>query len=216
MIKKGKKMKISAIIPAYNEESTIADIIKTVKKVSEIDSIIVVSDGSTDETVVIARNLEVKVYEMKKNVGKGGAIKKGFEKTDSDMLLFLDADLIGLRCEHIYSLINPIRENLADMTIGVFSQGRLLTDLPQFLMPYLSGQRAIKRKIIDVIPNMDLLKYGLEIAITKTVKKYDYRVSKVKLYNLTQRIKEEKYGLIEGTKKRLQMYVDIVKQLKYD
>ena len=209
-------MNISAIIPAYNEGNTIGDIIKTVKKIPEIDKIIVVSDGSTDNTVEIARSLNVKVFEMKINVGKGGAIKKGFEKTDSEILLFLDADLIGLRCEHIYSLINPIKYNLADMTIGIFSQGRLLTDLPQFIMPYLSGQRAIKRQIIDIIPDLDLLKFGLEVAITKTVKKYNYKVSKVKLYNLTQRMKEEKFGFVEGTKKRLQMYLDIVKQIKLD
>jgi polyisoprenyl-phosphate glycosyltransferase len=209
-------MKISVIIPAYNEEITIADVIKTVKNVPEINDIIVVSDGSTDDTVAIARELNVDVYQMKENIGKGGAIKRGFEKTDSDILLFLDADLIGLNNEHVYALINPIRENTADMTLGIFTQGRLLTDLPQFLMPYLSGQRAIKRQIIDAIPNMDLLKYGLELAITKVVKKYDYRVSKVKLHNLTQRIKEEKYGIIEGAKKRLQMYLDIVKQLKSD
>ena len=209
-------MKISVIIPAYNEEITIADVIKTVKNVPEINDIIVVSDGSTDNTVAIARELNVDVYQMKENIGKGGAIKRGFEKTDSNILLFLDADLIGLKQEHVYALIDPIRENIADMTIGIFTQGRLLTDLPQFLMPYLSGQRAIKRQIIDTIPNMDLLKYGLELAITKIVKKYDYRVSKVKLNNLTQRIKEEKYGFVEGAKKRIQMYFDIVKQLKSD
>ncbi|MBN2395021.1 MAG: glycosyltransferase family 2 protein [Candidatus Atribacteria bacterium] len=208
-------MKISAIIPAYNEESTIANVIKTVKEVSEIEQIIVVSDGSTDRTVSVAKRLGVKVFEIKKNIGKGGAIKKGFEKTNSDILLFLDADLIGLKCEHIYALINPIKESLSDMTIGVFSQGRLLTDLPQLLMPYLSGQRAMKREIIDLIPDLDLLKYGLEIAITKTVKKHGYKAIQVKLINLTQRIKEEKYGLVEGTKKRLQMYLDIVKQLKF-
>jgi hypothetical protein len=72
----------------------------------------------------------------------------------------------------------------------------------------------MKREIINLIPDIDLLKYGLEIAITKTVKKYHYRVDKIKLTNLSQIIKEEKYGIIEGTKKRLQMYLDIVKQLK--
>ncbi|MDD3655539.1 MAG: glycosyltransferase family 2 protein [Atribacterota bacterium] len=207
-------MKISVIIPAYNEEGTIANVIKTVKKVPEINSIIVVSDGSTDQTVKIATSLEVNVYEIERNVGKGGAIKKGFDQTDSEILLFLDADLIGLKTRHIYSLVNPIISNLADMTIGIFSKGRLLTDLSQFIMPYLSGQRAMKREIINLIPDIDLLKYGLEIAITKTVKKYHYRVDKIKLTNLSQIIKEEKYGIIEGTKKRLQMYLDIVKQLK--
>ena len=73
-------MKISVIIPAYNEEATIAEVIKTVKQVPIINSIIVVSDGSTDRTVEIANSLKVNVFEMKKNIGKGGAIKKGFEK----------------------------------------------------------------------------------------------------------------------------------------
>jgi len=118
-------MKISVIIPAYNEEGTIADVIKTVKKVPEINNIIVVSDGSTDNTVDIARRLGVEVYQLKENIGKGGAIKKGFEKTDSDILLFLDADLIGLTCEHIYTLINPLTEDKADMSLGIFTQGRL-------------------------------------------------------------------------------------------
>ena len=206
-------MKTSVIIPAYNEEYTIAGVIKTVKEVPEIESIIVVSDGSTDRTVEIARDLKVKVYEMKENIGKGGAMKRGFEKTDSEILLFLDADLIGLEREHIQALINPIKENIADMTIGIFSKGRLITDLSQFITPYISGQRAIRRKIIDVIPDLDLLKFGVEVAINKAVKKYDYRIQTVKLYNVTQRIKEEKYGLLEGTKKRLQMYLDIVKQI---
>ncbi len=207
-------MNISAIIPAYNEEATIAEVIKTVKNVPEINSIIVVSDGSTDRTVEIATSLEVSVFEIERNIGKGAAIKRGFEKTDSEILLFLDADLIGLKTEHIYSLINPIMKDSADMTIGIFSKGRLITDFPQFIMPYLSGQRAMKREIITLIHDIDLLKYGLEVAITKTVKKYNYRVTKVKLINLTQIIKEEKYGILEGTKKRIQMYLDIVKQLK--
>ncbi|KUK97877.1 MAG: Putative glycosyl transferase family 2 protein, partial [Parcubacteria bacterium 32_520] len=200
--------------PAYNEQATIAEVIKTVKKVPEIISIMVVSDGSTDRTVEIAHSLDVQVYEIGKNIGKGGAIKRGFDKTNSEILLFLDADLIGLKTEHIYSLVDPIIDDSADMTIGLFSKGRLLTDLPQFITPYLSGQRAMKREIIETIPDLDLLKYGLEMAITKNVKKYNYRVAKVKLYNLTQRIKEEKYGIVEGTKKRLQMYLDIINQLK--
>jgi len=209
-------MSISAIIPAYNEEITIGDIIKTVKKVPEINSIIVVSDGSTDQTALIAGSFEVEVCNLKENIGKGAAIKKGFEKTDSDILLFLDADLIGLTADHIYSLIKPIQKNEADMTIGVFSQGRFLTDLPQLLTPYLSGQRGIKREIINDLPDLDILNYGLEMAITKVVKKNNYQVQIVKLNNLTQRIKEEKYGLVEGTKKRIKMYLDIIRQLKSD
>ena len=93
-------MTISAIIPAYNEENTIAAVINTLKKVSDIQEIIVVSDGSEDKTAQIARERQVTVIELPKNMGKGAAIKTGLDASKGEVLLFLDADLIGLKEMH--------------------------------------------------------------------------------------------------------------------
>jgi glycosyltransferase involved in cell wall biosynthesis len=206
-------MNVTAIIPAYNEEQTIANVVNCVKKVDKIQKIIVVSDGSTDRTAEIARECDVDVIELQENVGKGGAIKAGINECGTEVILFLDADLIGLTEKHVLDLIGPVINNESDMTIGIFKYGRMVTDLAQKVTPYLSGQRAIKKTVIDKIPNIDITRYGVEVALTKYVEKFSVRVQEVDLPDMTHLTKEEKLGLIKGVQARLKMYWDIVKIL---
>ncbi|MFW6268960.1 MAG: glycosyltransferase family 2 protein, partial [Bacillota bacterium] len=135
-------MKITALIPAYNEENTIGTIIKTLKKMEIIDEILVVDDGSEDNTSEVSRKLGARVVRLKENQGKGAAIQKGIENINSDIALMLDGDLIGLHQEHINKLIYPVLDGEVDMAVGVFNEGRGLTDLAQLVTPNLSGQRA--------------------------------------------------------------------------
>ena len=207
-------MCITAIIPAYNEEQTIAEVLECVKQVNDIKEIIVVSDGSSDQTAEVARRCGVAVIELTENVGKGGALKAGTSKSSSHILLFLDADLIGLTPEHVKSLIDPVLNDEADMSIGIFKNGRMFTDLAQKVTPCLSGQRAIKRAILDKIPNMDISRYGVEVALTKFADEHSIRVKEVILEDMTHVTKEEKLGLVKGVQARLKMYWDIVKILK--
>lgn len=204
-------MRVTAIIPAYNEEQTIADVVNCVKNVKEIQKIIVVSDGSNDRTAEIAGECGADVIELAENVGKGGAIKAGINECGTDIILFLDADLVGLTEKHILDLIEPVIYNNADMTVGIFKNGRIATDLAQKVSPYLSGQRAIKRSIIDKIPNIDITRYGVEMALTKYVEKHSIKVQEVSLYDMTHITKEEKLGIIRGVQARFKMYWDIVK-----
>lgn len=206
-------MNVTAIIPAYNEEQTIAAVIECVKLVEKIHKIIVVSDGSTDKTAEIARECGAEVIELSENVGKGGAIKAGINECGTEIILFLDADLIGLTEKHVSNLIEPVINNEADMTIGIFKNGRMVTDLAQKVTPHLSGQRAIKKSIIDKIPNIDITRYGVEVALTKYIDKTSVRVQEVELPDMTHVTKEEKLGLIKGVHARLKMYWDIVKIL---
>ncbi len=74
----------------------------------------------------------------------------------------LDADLIGLKEVHIDNLLFPVFKNQADMTVGIFNKGRGLTDLAQFISPYLSGQRAVKREIIKDMNNLKETGYELK------------------------------------------------------
>jgi hypothetical protein len=99
------------------------------------------------------------------------------------------------------------------MTIGIFRNGRMVTDLAQKVTPYLSGQRAIKKSIIDKMPNIDISRYGVEVALTKYVEKFSIRVQEVDLPDMTHVTKEEKLGIIKGMHARLKMYWDIVKIL---
>ena len=185
-----------------------------VKQVKTIDDIIVVSDGSVDSTAKIARDRNVTTVEHNENKGKGAALKAGFDITNADILVFLDADLIGLTKKHIEDLLDPVLNDEADMSIGLFVSGRLTTDLAQIVTPFLSGQRAMKREVIQNIDNIDITRYGVEVALTKAVKKNNYAVKKVELKDMTHITKEEKLGLKKGIAARMKMYWEIVKCLK--
>jgi glycosyltransferase involved in cell wall biosynthesis len=206
-------MCITAIIPAYNEEQTIGNVLECITKVVEITQIIVVSDGSTDRTTEVAAAYDIELIELVENVGKGGAMKAGIERCSNENVLFLDADLIGLTESHVKDLIMPVIENETDMTIGIFKNGRIVTDLAQKVTPYLSGQRAIKKTLLDKIPNIDITRYGVEVALTKYVEKNSIRTREIYLEDMTHVTKEEKLGIIKGMQERFKMYWDIVKIL---
>lgn len=202
---------ITAIIPALNEEKTIKNILDTVKRVDLIDEVIVVSDGSKDDTAFIAKSSNVKVIESKINRGKGLAVKSGIEISQGDIFVLLDADLVGLTPKHITDLIIPVITDSYEMSIGVFTKGRVKTDFAQKVTPFLSGQRAMKRKIIENVTDLDIYRYGLEIAITKYSQRNNALIMEVPMNNLTHLMKEEKMGFIKGLKERIKMYLDISK-----
>jgi len=205
-------MKVTAMIPAFNEEKTIATIVSILKNINEIDEVIVINDGSDDLTEEMALREGAIVINMGYNQGKGAALQKGIENVNSDIILMLDGDLIGLKKEHVLKLLRPIIEEEIDMTIGVFNDGRGLTDLAQYISPNLSGQRALKA---DIFANMQSLKdagYGVELALTRYIKKHG-RYKFVELDELTHLMKEEKRGFVRGVADRAKMYWDILKVL---
>jgi len=207
-------MKVAAIIPAYNEETTIGQVIDTVKRVDLVDEVIVVSDGSTDSTTDVALRRGVIVVDLENNIGKGGAMMKGLEKTDHSIILFLDADLIGLNEKHIYNLLSPVINDGVAMTIGVFESGRVATNLAQKLVPCLSGQRALRREILEDISHLNVSRFGVEVALTKYAEEKGIKVQEVILPYLTHLMKEEKLGLVKGFVARMKMYWEIAKYVR--
>ena len=65
------------------------------------------------------------MVELLYNVGKGGALYQGLMNTTSNVVLLLDADLIGLTHQHVIDLVKPVIDGEADVTIGIFEDGRL-------------------------------------------------------------------------------------------
>jgi glycosyltransferase involved in cell wall biosynthesis len=181
------------------------------RDIAAINEIIVVSDGSTDGTAAVSRKAGARVIELPQNMGKGAAIKKGFNETSGEIVLLFDADLIGLKPDHVIRLLKPVAGNAAGMTVGVFSSGRLPTYLAQKISPFLSGQRAVRREILENISDIEDAGYGVEIALTKFARKENIKVLKVELEDLTHVMKEEKLGLVEGFYERLKMYWQILR-----
>ncbi len=166
---------VAVILPAFNEAENIKDVIDVIKKVSYVDEIIVVDDGSTDDTAKIAQEAGATVISHEKNKGKGEAIKTGYNFTDADIIAFIDADISNLTSNKVNAMIKPILEGKTEITKTRFARasGRVteLTAKPllNFFFPEisfeqpLSGQFAAKKsalKKINFEPD-----YGVDVGI---------------------------------------------------
>lgn len=113
-------MKLSVVVPVYNEKETIREIYKRIRAVDLDKEIILVDDFSTDGTRDIIKEFKddnTKIYFHEKNTGKGAALRTGFQKAKGDILVIQDADLEYDPSEYP-KLIRPIIEGKADVVYG--------------------------------------------------------------------------------------------------
>ncbi len=205
-------MKIAAIIPAFNEEKTIADVIRAAQETDYINEIIVVNDGSFDNTERIAKNCGVKVISLKTNQGKSGALEEGVRSTDAPILVFIDADIINLSSEHLEELIRPLLEEKFDMAVGTIDRsnlGRFFSWLFEKTESPFAGTRALRREFWERIPKKYKKEYYIESVLTYFAKKYSLRVKPIVLYGTKHIIKEKKYGVWQGIRERAKMFWQI-------
>jgi len=209
-------MKVTAIIPALNEQKTIANVVYTVRRAGVADEVIVVSDGSTDRTALAARRAGAHVIELPHNIGKGGAMAIGARATNADVLLFFDADLRGLQAEHVRALLAPVQEGNADMTIGVTDRWRAMYKLNDTFhgnvpLVQLTGQRALKRSIFEDIPEELRKGFQIEEALNYYCKVRGLRVEAIDLHGVHGVQKTTKYNFFLGVLSSLHMYGQILK-----
>jgi glycosyltransferase involved in cell wall biosynthesis len=115
-------MKLSIIIPVYNEKDTLEEIFRLVQLTPYNKEIIAVDDASTDGSGDILRRLageyeDVKVFYHNRNQGKGAALRTGFAQVTGDVVLIQDADL-EYRPDDYPALLQPIQQDLADVVYG--------------------------------------------------------------------------------------------------
>ena len=230
-----EKPRVAAIIPAYNEANRVVAVLETIAQSQGVGEVLCVTDGCSDDTAAqVAAFIEtrdcdpnstpIRLFELTQNIGKGGAMAHGALYTDAEILLFLDADLIGLQASQVDEMLEPMlrADNPADMTLGLFGAVRggplgWWLSWCHRATPSITGQRAIRRDLFLSTPGLTRSRFGVEAAITRWVQSDpSLKVDFVYLHSVTHPIKEEKLGLIRGSRNRMRMYRDIGQTLVSD
>jgi glycosyltransferase involved in cell wall biosynthesis len=210
---------IAAIVPTYNEAINVQAVLKVLQATSMLDEIVLVDDGSTDKTLEILKNAaavdqRMQVIRHDTNKGKGQAIFSGWAATKAPILLLLDADLKNLTPDHIEALLRPVIEHRADMTLGLFRHGHLLTDLSHWLTPFLTGQRGLRSELLKHISREAAQGYGFEVALTVAAGQLKYRSRFIFLdgvWHPSSELRTERGGYWNGRVWRYRMYGQIIR-----
>lgn len=160
-----ENLKVSAIVPAYNEAKNILNVLKPLKQEPAIQEIILVSDGSTDDTPRLAEELGgVKVLALPQNVGKTKAVARGVAEAEYPTILLCDADLVNLKQEHVSKLIEKYCEGWDMVILEMGSQPWVFQRLLQST-PALSGTRILDKEHFLKVPFRETDRFQFETRI---------------------------------------------------
>jgi len=205
-------MKLSVIIPVYNERATILEVLKKVKSVPVEKEIIIIDDGSADGTKEILKEIQetqdLKIIFKDKNEGKGAAIREGLKYVSGDVVVIQDADLEYDPMDWL-KMLNIIQGEKADVVYGsrvlgrgeksslaFYLGGRFLSFLASILyrIKITDEPTCYKMFKVDVIRSIKLNCKGFEFCpeVTAKVAKKGYEIYEVPISYKPRKIKEGK------------------------
>lgn len=219
---------ISVVMPAFNEVERIEKTLTPLLELEDISEIIVVDDGSTDQTPLVVSKLpKVKLISLGQNYGKGKALAIGTEEAikHGDIIVFLDADLMESSRE-AHKLILPLVKGEAEVTIakfppsqkkGGFGLVKLLIFLGQkihtgkSISSALSGQRAMKKEVLQSINLLDS-GYGIELAMTIDLLKKGFQLKEIPVEMTHHETGRDLAGFKHRGKQFVQIFKVIIKK----
>ncbi len=168
-------MKLSVIVPVYNEEKTVGEMLQRLLKQPSVREVIVVNDGSTDRTPAILKKIKHTKLRIahKENGGKGSAIRVGLEKVSGEYVLIQDADL-EYSPDDIPALLSPIMKGQAEVVYG----SRFLGPHSNLLFWHRKGNDFLNF-VINVLYNTTLtdMETCYKVVPTKLLREIELRAS---------------------------------------
>ena len=207
---------ISIILPMYNEEKTIKTVLEALPRSKTIE-IIVVDDNSTDDSLSEIAKLKsivnIKILKHKKNKGYGGACLTGIKHSKGRIIVTMDSDGQH-RPEDIYSIVKPILDGVADITIGSRYLGACCYDLPtttrlgeaivEKLIYILFGQRVknnqngfrgFNRKMLHILDDIKYQGYAFATELILKAAMYDYKIKECPIHVYDRKFGSSKINL---------------------
>jgi glycosyltransferase involved in cell wall biosynthesis len=205
-------MKISCIVPAYNETKRISNVLEILVNHDLVDEVIVVNDASTDNTQEILENMSgIILINHEVNKGKTQAVMTGVEKSKNDLIILIDSDLIGLSQKAITDLIIPVTNNSCDITISL--RQNALSIYKMLGIDFVSGERVFNKKLLleNEAKLQGLPGFGLEVFINQLVISQNLRLKVVYWDTVISPRKSAKIGFFLGSFGDFKMIVQILK-----
>lgn len=195
----------SIIICSYNEEKTIEDVVRKCVEYNPHHQVIVVDDGSEDQTPSILSKLEIdlgiKYIPLEENKGKSFAMVVGVEHADCEIILFFDADITGIQKHHFTQMLEPLTKDggQADMVLG--SPSETLIDYRVNPFKSLTGERALfKKDLLPLLENIRDIRFGVETYINLHYQANGKTIKYTLLDGLTHPTKYSKTSPAKATK----------------
>jgi glycosyltransferase involved in cell wall biosynthesis len=201
---------IDVIMPARDEALTVADNVAAARACQYVREVIVVDDGSADDTADRAREAGAKVLTRENSDGsKAHAMAAGVAASDAAAFLFVDADCTSLTGAHLDAICEPFLAGRAVLSLGAFDYGRFWN--PMVLRwPPLTGERIIPRWVWDAIPPHKLDGYTIEVRINEVIAERRLRTTARTMRGVYHRTKRVKHGRWEGVVRTWDMYRELI------
>ena len=202
---------ISCIVCALNEGPRIGAVLAVATAHPLIAEVIVVDDGSTDDTARVAASFpNVRLISHTRNQGKSKAVATGVAAARHDLLMLLDADLKGLQVDDLTALARPVLEGNAAVSLSLRRNSLAL--FRWVGIDFVSGERVVDRRLLaDVLQDIHALpRFGIEVFMNKRIIAARLPVAIADWRAVTQSRKTEKRGWWRGTVAEWRMVFDLM------